>query len=99
MTSTPPGLRIYPKDIHTRGVGDPGASPNGRTLAVRPPVFPSVGTLFFAFVRLVLPAAPALTHPSPSISLPSRVVSRVAALASRGWWVLSGGVPLYGWGV
>lgn len=46
---------VRPVGSMSPGVGVPGMPPYGRTLAVRPPVSPSVGTLFFSPVRSPIP--------------------------------------------
>ena len=74
------GVTPYPVGSMSPGVGVPGMTPDGRTLAVRPPVFPSVGT-FFSRVRArpVLPRPPMLTHPVPTLA-PRSFVSRSGVL-------------------
>lgn len=104
------GRTPYPVGSMSPGVGVPGMTPYGRTLAVRPPVSPSVGTLFSA--------ARSLTHPVPT--LPPAWLGRPcgcawSGLCLRGWlgrpcgrvlwgcwrfpWVcfLCGGVPRCRW--
>lgn len=89
-------MTAYIPRMESQGYGLPhGVPTHGRTLAVRPPVFPSVGTFFFVRVRLArgwfLFAHPSLSlHPSLRSCSPCRVCAWVEALAFVGggcWWM------------
>lgn len=75
---------LHPAGSMSPGVGVPGETPDGRTLAVRPPVSPSVGTFFSRVrVRLVLPRRPCSPIPFP-LSLRVLASALRAFLLGRG---------------